>query len=482
MEILAKDEKKLVEEITSMSEDFAQWYTDIVKKAKLVDYSGIRGCMVIQPYGYAIWENIQKELDRRFKETGHENVYMPMFIPESLLQREKDHVEGFAPEVAWVTHGGAEKLEERLCVRPTSETLFCDHYANIIHSYRDLPKLYNQWCNVVRWEKTTRPFLRTMEFLWQEGHTAHATAEEAEAETLRMLNVYADFCEQELAIPVVKGRKTDKEKFAGAAATYTIESLMHDGKALQSGTSHNFGDGFAKAFGIQYTGEDNELHYVHQTSWGMTTRLIGAIIMVHGDDAGLKLPPRIAPVQAVIIPIAQHKEGVIEKAEELTNLLSKKFRVKLDSSDKSPGWKFSEYEMKGVPVRIEIGPKDIENNQAVLVSRTTREKLFVSLDNIEEEVERLLVRVQQEMLDAALKNREEKTSVALSYDEFKEIVENKGGFVKAMWCGDTECENKIKEDTSATSRCMPFEQEQLSDKCVCCGKPAKKMVYWGKAY
>ncbi len=479
---MAKDEKKLVEEITSMSEDFAQWYTDIVKKAKLVDYSGIRGCMVIQPYGYAIWENIQKELDRRFKETGHENVYMPMFIPESLLQREKDHVEGFAPEVAWVTHGGSEKLEERLCVRPTSETLFCDHYANIIHSYRDLPKLYNQWCNVVRWEKTTRPFLRTMEFLWQEGHTAHATAEEAEAETLRMLNVYADFCEQELAIPVVKGRKTDKEKFAGAAATYTIESLMHDGKALQSGTSHNFGDGFAKAFGIQYTGEDNELHYVHQTSWGMTTRLIGAIIMVHGDDAGLKLPPRVAPVQAVVIPIAQHKDGVIEKAEELTNLLSKKFRVKLDSSDKSPGWKFSEYEMKGVPVRIEIGPKDIENNQAVLVSRTTREKIFVSLDNIEEEVEKLLVKIQQEMLDAALKNREEKTSVARSYDEFKEIVEHRGGFVKAMWCGDLECENQIKEDTSATSRCMPFEQEQLSDKCVCCGKPAKKMVYWGKAY
>ncbi|MBQ9757388.1 MAG: proline--tRNA ligase [Clostridia bacterium] len=479
---MAKDEKKLVEEITSMSEDFAQWYTDIVKKAKLVDYSGIRGCMVIQPYGYAIWENIQKELDRRFKETGHENVYMPMFIPESLLQKEKDHVEGFSPEVAWVTHGGAEKLEERLCVRPTSETLFCDHYANIIHSYRDLPKLYNQWCNVVRWEKTTRPFLRTMEFLWQEGHTAHATAEEAEAETLRMLNVYADFCEQELAIPVVKGRKTDKEKFAGAKATYTIESLMHDGKALQSGTSHNFGDGFAQAFGIQYTGEDNELHYVHQTSWGMTTRLIGAIIMVHGDDAGLKLPPRIAPVQAVIIPIAQHKEGVLEKAEELRDRLSQKFRIKLDSSDKSPGWKFSEYEMKGVPVRIEIGPKDIENNQAVLVSRTTREKVFVSLDNLEEEVGKLLDKIQQEMLDAALKNREEKTSVALSYDEFKEIVETKGGFVKAMWCGNEECEIRIKEDTSATSRCMPFEQEQLSDKCVCCGKPAKKMVYWGKAY
>lgn len=479
---MAKDEKKLVEEITPMSEDFAQWYTDIVKKAKLVDYSGIRGCMVIQPYGYAIWENIQKELDRRFKETGHENVYMPMFIPESLLQREKDHVEGFAPEVAWVTHGGNEKLEERLCVRPTSETLFCDHYANIIHSYRDLPKLYNQWCSVVRWEKTTRPFLRTMEFLWQEGHTAHATAEEAEAETLRMLNVYADFCEHELAIPVVKGRKTDKEKFAGAQATYTIESLMHDGKALQSGTSHNFGDGFAKAFGIQYTGEDNELHYVHQTSWGMTTRMIGAIIMVHGDDAGLKLPPRIAPVQTVIIPIAQHKEGVLEKAEELKNILSKKFRVSLDSSEKSPGWKFSEYEMKGVPLRIEIGPKDIENNQAVLVNRTTREKSYVSIDNLEEEVEKHLKQIQQEMYNAALKNREEKTTVATSYDEFKSIVETKGGFVKAMWCGNVECENKIKEDTSATSRCMPFEQEQLSDKCVCCGKPAKKMVYWGKAY
>lgn len=479
---MAKDEKRLVEEITPMNEDFAKWYTDIVKKAKLVDYSGIRGCMVIQPYGYAIWENIQKELDRRFKETGHQNVYMPMFIPESLLQREKDHVEGFAPEVAWVTHGGTEKLEERLCVRPTSETLFCDHYANIIHSYRDLPKLYNQWCNVVRWEKTTRPFLRTMEFLWQEGHTAHATAEEAEAETLRMLNTYADFCEKILAIPVVKGRKTDKEKFAGAKATYTIESLMHDGKALQSGTSHDFGDGFARAFGIQYTGEDNELHYVHQTSWGMTTRLIGAIIMVHGDDAGLKLPPNIAPVQAVIIPIAQHKEGVIEKAEELKKVLSCKFRVELDASDKSPGWKFSEYEMKGVPLRIEIGPKDIEKNQAVLVSRTTREKFFVSLDNLQDEVGKHLELIQQEMLDAALKNREEKTSVALNYDELKSIVETKGGFVKAMWCGDVECENKIKEDTAATARCMPFEQEHLSDVCVCCGKPAQKMVYWSKAY
>ena len=465
-----------------MSEDFTQWYTDIIKKAKLADYSNVRGCMVIQPYGYAIWENIQKGLDKRFKETGHENVYMPMFIPESLLQKEKDHVEGFAPEVAWVTHGGTEPLTERLCVRPTSETLFCDHYSNIIHSYRDLPKLYNQWCSVVRWEKTTRPFLRTMEFLWQEGHTAHATAEEAEAETLRMLNVYADFCEKELAIPVIKGRKTDKEKFAGAHATYTIESMMHDGKALQSGTSHNFGDGFARAFGIQYTAEDNELHYVHQTSWGISTRIIGAIIMVHGDDAGLKLPPHIAPVQAVIIPVAQHKEGVLERAEALREQLAGKFRVKLDASDKSPGWKFSEYEMKGVPLRIEIGPKDIEKNQAVLVSRTTREKFFVSLDNIEEEVEKHLEHIQQEMFDAALKNREEKTSEARSYEEFSQIIAEKGGFVKAMWCGELACEEKIKEDTGATSRCMPFEQEEISDKCVCCGKPAKKLVYWGKAY
>ncbi len=479
---LAKDEKKLVEEITSMSEDFAQWYTDIVKKAKLVDYSGVKGCMVIQPYGYAIWENIQKGLDKRFKETGHENVYMPMFIPESLLQREKDHVEGFAPEVAWVTHGGNEKLQERLCVRPTSETLFCDHYSNIIHSYRDLPKLYNQWCSVVRWEKTTRPFLRSAEFLWQEGHTAHATAEEAEAETLRMLDVYAEFFENELAIPVIKGRKTDKEKFAGAKATYTIESLMHDGKALQSGTSHNFGDGFAKAFGIQYSDENNGLSYVHQTSWGVSTRSIGAIIMVHGDDAGLKLPPRIAPIQAVIIPVAQHKEGVLEKAEELRARLSGEFRVKLDSSDKSPGWKFSEYEMKGVPLRIEIGPKDIENKQAVLVRRTTREKFFISLDNLEEEVKNHLEAIQQEMYDAALKNREEKTSVAANYEEFQKIVSEKGGFVKAMWCGDLECEEKIKADTSATSRCMPFDQTPVAETCVCCDKPAKKLVYWGKAY
>ena len=479
---MAEKEKKLVEEITSMDEDFAQWYTDIIRKAQLVEYSGVRGCMVIQPYGYAIWENVQKELDRRFKATGVENVYMPMFIPESLLQREKDHVEGFAPEVAWVTYGGNEKLQERLCVRPTSETLFCEHYANIIRSYRDLPKLYNQWCSVVRWEKTTRPFLRSMEFLWQEGHTAHATEADAKERTRQMLEVYAEFCETELAIPVIKGQKTEKEKFAGAEETFTIESLMHDGKALQSGTSHNFGDGFAKAFDIKYLDENNELQYVHQTSWGLSTRIIGAIIMVHGDDAGLKLPPRIAPTQAVVIPIAQHKEGVLERANALTQQLSKKFRVKFDDSDKSPGWKFSEYEMRGVPVRIELGPKDIEKNQAVLVSRIDRTKTFVSLDTIEDELQKLLDQIQQQMYDAALKNREEKTSTAATYEEFQRIIAEKGGFVKAMWCGDEACENQIKEDTTATSRCIPFEQEQISDICICCGKKAEKMVYWGKAY
>ncbi len=475
-------EKKLVEAITSMEEDFAQWYTDVVKKAELIDYSSVKGCMVIKPAGYAIWENIQKELDRRFKETGLENVYMPMFIPESLLEKEKDHVEGFAPEVAWVTHGGLNPLQERLCVRPTSETLFCDFYANDIQSYRDLPKCYNQWCSVVRWEKETRPFLRSREFLWQEGHTAHATAEEAKERTEQMLNVYADFCEQVLAMPVVKGRKTDKEKFAGAEATYTIEALMHDGKALQSGTSHNFGDGFAKAFGIQYTDKDNTLKYVHQTSWGMTTRLIGAVIMVHGDNSGLVLPPRIAPTQVMIIPIMQHKEGVLDKAAELKSVLSSNFRVKVDDSDKSPGWKFSEQEMRGIPVRIELGPKDIEANQCVIVRRDTREKIVVGLDEVYDKLGEVLETMQKEMLERAREHREKHTYVATTYDEFKQLINEKPGFVKAMWCGDEACENKIKEDTTATSRCMPFEQEHLSDTCVCCGKPAKAMVYWGKAY
>ncbi|MFR2764268.1 MAG: proline--tRNA ligase [Clostridium sp.] len=477
---MAKD-KKLVEAITSMDEDFAQWYTDVVKKAELCDYASVKGCMVIKPAGYAIWENIQHELDRRFKETGVQNVYMPIFIPESLLEKEKDHVEGFAPEVAWVTHGGLEPLQERLCVRPTSETLFCDFYAKDIHSYRDLPKVYNQWCSVVRWEKTTRPFLRSREFLWQEGHTAHATAEEAEARTIQMLNLYADFCEQVLAIPVIRGQKTDKEKFAGAEATYTIESLMHDGKALQSGTSHNFGDGFAKAFGIQYAAKDNTLQYVHQTSWGMTTRMIGAIIMVHGDNNGLVLPPRIAPTQVVIVPIQQQKEGVLDKAFELRDVLSN-FRVKVDDSDKSPGWKFSESEMRGIPVRVEIGPRDIENNEAVLVRRDTHEKITVSLDEIEAKVSELLDTIQNDMLERARAHRDSHTYVATTYDEFVKTINEKPGFVKAMWCGDQACEDKIKEDTAATSRCMPFAQEHLSDKCVCCGKPAKKMVYWGRAY
>jgi len=475
-------EKKLVEAITSMDEDFAQWYTDIIKKADLVDYSSVRGCMIIRPYGYAIWENIQKELDRRFKDTGHENVYMPMFIPESLLLKEKEHVEGFAPEVAWVTHGGDEKLTERLCVRPTSETLFCEHYANVVQSYRDLPKLYNQWCSVVRWEKTTRPFLRTLEFLWQEGHTAHATAEEAQEETIKMLNVYADFCEKVLAIPVVKGKKTDKEKFAGAKATYTIESLMHDGKALQSGTTHNFGDGFAQAFGIQYTDKNNQLQYVHQTSWGVTTRLIGAIIMVHGDDNGLVLPPKIAPVQLAILPISMHKEGVLEKVRELKDRLSQKFRVILDDSDKMPGWKFSEYEMKGVPVRLEVGPKDIEKGQVVLVRRDTREKIFVPMDELEAKLSELLDSLQQALFEKARELRDKKTYIATNFDEFSKIAQETPGFIKAMWCGDRSCEDLIKEKTTATSRCIPFEQEALSDKCVCCGKPAKHMLYWGKAY
>jgi prolyl-tRNA synthetase len=475
-------EKKLVEAITSMDVDFAQWYTDVVKKAELVDYASVRGCMVIRPYGYAIWENIQKNLDTMFKETGHENVYMPMFIPESLLQKEADHVEGFAPEVAWVTHGGNQELTERLCVRPTSETLFCDHYSKIIQSYKDLPKLYNQWCSVVRWEKTTRPFLRTLEFLWQEGHTAHATAEEAQAETIKMLNVYAQLCEDYLAIPVVKGQKTEKEKFAGANATYTIESLMHDGKALQCGTSHNFGDGFAKAFNIQYTDKTGKLQYVHQTSWGMTTRLIGALIMVHGDDSGLVVPPRIAPTQLVIIPVAQHKAGVLEKASELKDRLSKAVRVKMDDSDKTPGWKFSEYEMKGIPLRLEIGPKDIENNQAVLVRRDTREKILVSLDELEVKVPELLEDIQKSLLEKARAAQTEKTTTAITMDEFKNILDNKTGFVKAMWCGDRACEDKIKEEAAASSRCMPFEQEHVADTCVCCGKPAKKLVYWGRAY
>ena len=485
---MANDNKKMVEKITSRDVDFAQWYTDIVKNADLVDYSSVKGCMIIRPYGYAIWENIQKILDGRFKETGHENVYMPMFIPESLLNKEKDHVEGFAPEVAWVTHGGSEELAEKLCVRPTSETLFCEHYAKIINSYSDLPKLYNQWCSVVRWERTTRPFLRTREFLWQEGHTMHATAEEAVAETLQMLNIYADFCENDLAMPVVKGPKTPSDKFAGAEDTYAIEALMHDGKALQAGTSHYFGDGFARAFDITYKSKENKDEYPHQTSWGMTTRLIGAIILTHGDDNGLVLPPAVAPTQVVIVPVAQHKEGVLEKANELYDkLLAAGVRVKLDDSDNSPGWKFAEYEMKGVPVRIEIGPKDIENGQCVAVTRHNREKTFLSLGNMLEDfkdgVLAKLEEVRAGLYAIALENRKNHTYDCTTIDEINAALAEKGdGFVRAMWCGEEECEDKVKELTGVGSRCIPMEQEVLSDKCVCCGRPAKKLVYWGKAY
>ncbi len=477
------DNKKMVDAITSMETDFAQWYTDVVKKAELVDYSGVKGCMIIRPYGYAIWENIQRILDTEFKRLGHENVYMPMFIPESLLQKEADHVAGFAPECAWVTYGGQNKLSERLCVRPTSETLFCEHYRNIIQSYRDLPKLYNQWCNVVRWEKTTRPFLRTSEFLWQEGHTMHESEEEAREETLRMLDVYADFYEKALAIPVVKGRKTEKEKFAGAVETYTVEPMMHNGVALQGGTTHYFGDGFARAFDIKYTARDNSIKYPHQTSWGVSTRMIGAIIMTHGDDNGLILPPAIAPIQIVIIPVAQHKEGVLEAARALRDKLSTRFRVKLDDSDNSAGWKYSQYEMKGVPLRLEIGPRDIENNSCVLVSRVSRQKTFVSLDGIEDSVETALAAVHDELYRRALENLESRTSSATTYDELLEIASTKSGFIRAMWCGDSECEDKIKNDTGGVkSRCIPFDEEHLSDVCVCCGRPAKHMVVWGRQY
>ncbi len=476
------DNKKMVEAITPMDEDFAKWYTDVVKKAELVDYSGVRGCMIVRPYGTALWENIRSDLDARFKALGHENIMLPMFIPESLLQKEKDHVEGFAPEVAWVTHGGEEKLPERLCVRPTSETLFCDHYHDIIHSYRDLPKLYNQWCSVVRWEKTTRPFLRTTEFFWQEGHTMHETSQEAMEETERMLEVYADFCEQSLAIPVLKGRKTDKEKFAGAEATYTIEAMMHDGKALQSGTSHYFGDGFSRAFEIQFTGRDNTLQYPFQTSWGMSTRIIGAIIMTHGDDNGLVMPPAVAPTQLVVIPIAPHKPGVLDAAASLRDRLKSVVRVKMDDSDNSAGWKFAEHEMKGVPLRLELGPRDIENNQCVIVRRDNREKTVVSLDELETKLPELLKAVHDGLYQKALARRESMTYSAASMSELKELADNKPGFIKAMWCGALECETALKDQAGVTSRCMPFEQERIADTCVCCSKPAKHMVVWGKAY
>ena len=478
---MAKEKK--VEQITDIEVDFAQWFTDVCTKAELVDYSGVKGCFILRPYGYAIWEKIQRTLDDKFKELGHENVAMPMLIPESLLQKEKDHVEGFAPECAWVTLGGSEELPERLCVRPTSETLFCEHWSHVLHSWRDLPMKYNQWCSVMRWEKTTRPLLRGREFLWQEGHTLHATAEEAIEETETMLEVYADLAENWLAMPVIRGQKTDKEKFAGAVHTYTIECMMHDGKALQSGTSHYFGDGFAKAFDITFADKNNQLTNPHQTSWGLSTRIIGGIIMTHGDNNGLVLPPRIAPTQVIVLPIAQHKPGVTEKALELVERLKKAgIRVKADVSDQSPGWKFAEYEMKGIPLRLEIGPKDIEQGQCVLVRRDNREKTFVKLDELETMVPKLLDDVHNGLFEKAKKNLVEKTNVAKDINEAKEIIATKGGFIKTMWCGDRACEEKMKEVVGVSSRCIPYEQEKLSDVCVCCGKPADKMVYWGVSY
>ena len=478
---MAKEKK--VEQITDMEVDFAQWFTDVCIKAELVDYSDVKGLFIMRPYGYAIWENIQKILDGKFKATGHQNVAMPMLIRESLLQKEKDHVEGFAPEVAWVTHGGSEKLEERLCVRPTSETLFCEHFHDIIHSWRDLPKMYNQWCSVLRWEKTSRPFLRHREFLWQEGHTMHATAEEAREETERMLNVYADFCENVLAMPVTRGQKTDKEKFNGAEATYTIECMMHDHKALQSGTSHYFGDGFARAFDITYTDKNNQQVYPHQTSWGLSTRVIGGLIMTHGDNSGLVLPPHIAPIQVIVLPIAAHKPGVTEKAEELVaRLKAAGLRAQGDFSDNSPGWKFANWEMKGVPLRVEIGPKDIEQNQCVLVRRDNGEKSFVSLDGLSDTVEAMLDAVHHGMYEKAKKNLTEHTYDAETMEEAKRLQQENGGFIRTMWCGEEACELRMKEEAGMTSRCVPFAQEHLADTCPICGRAAKKMIYWGVAY
>ena len=476
-------DKNFVKEITDIEEDFAKWYTDIVIKAQLADYTDTKGCIAIKPYGYAIWENIQEYMDKKFKQVGVQNVYFPVLIPESLLQKEKDHVEGFAPEVAWVTEAGGEKLEEKYCIRPTSETIISTMYSKWLSSWRDLPMVYNQWCNVLRWEKETRPFLRSREFLWQEGHTIHETEKEAKERTIQMLEIYQDVVENLLAIPTVKGIKTETEKFAGAEETYTIETMMHDGKALQSATSHYFGQNFTKPFDIKFQNRDGKEEYAYQTSWGSTTRLIGAIIMAHGDNRGLKLPPKVAPIQVVVVPVAQNKEGVLDKANELYNSLNKKFRAKIDDRDNvSPGFKFNDWEMRGVPVRIEIGPRDIENGVCVAVRRDTAEKITIKLDEIEMKLNELLEDIHNNMFNECKKRLEEKTTVAYNLEEFEKNINENQGFIKAMWCGDAECEKKIKDLTSAKSRCMPFNQEKISDKCVCCGRPADKLVIWGRQY
>lgn len=476
-------ESEFVKEITNIEEDFSKWYTDIVLKAQLADYTDTKGCIAIQPYGYAIWENIQKYADEKFKESGVKNVYFPVLIPESLLAKEKDHIEGFAPEVAWVTMGGGQQLEERLCIRPTSETMFSTLYAKWLKSWRDLPMVYNQWCNVLRWEKETRPFLRSREFLWQEGHTIHETAKEAEERTLQMLDIYADVIEELLAIPVLKGRKTEKEKFAGAEQTYTVETLMHDGRAIQAGTSHYFGQNFTKPFEVKFQNREGKEEYAYQTSWGISTRLIGAVIMAHGDNRGLKLPPKVAPIQAVIVPVAMHKEGVKEKAQELYQTLNKTYRMEIDIRDNyTPGYKFNDWEMRGVPVRIELGPRDIENKVCVVVRRDTQEKITVEWKELENKLQQILEDIQQNMYNECKKNREDRTTIALDLEEFIKNIEENQGYIKTMWCGDVACEDKIKELTGAHSRCIPFEQETVDNKCVCCGKEAKHMVIWGRQY
>jgi prolyl-tRNA synthetase len=482
MKNMAQD-KRQVDAITSRDTDFAQWYTDVCKKAELIDYTSTKGMFVLRPYGYAIWENIQRILDGEFKKTGHTNVSMPLLIPESLLQKEKDHVSGFAPECAWVTMGGSEELEEKLCIRPTSETLFCDHWSRVVQSWRDLPMLYNQWCSVLRWEKTSRPFLRHREFLWQEGHTLHATSEEAVEETEQQLECYAAFCEDSLAMPVIRGRKTEKEKFAGAESTYTIECMMHDHKALQGGTSHYFGDGFAKAFDITFTDKNNRLTNPFETSWGLSTRIIGGLIMTHGDDNGLVLPPKVAPIQAVVIPVAMHKEGVLAAAEALrARLADAGLRVKLDDSDNSPGWKFAEYEMKGVPLRVEIGPKDIEKGQCVAARRDTGEKIFIPLSELETAAQKLLNEIHDNLYAMALKNREDNTFDIKSPAEAKTIAEGKGGFLRSKWCGEAACEVAMKEQAGVTSRCMPLVQSGTEGVCPVCGKSCKTDIFWGVAY
>ena len=477
------NDNNFVKEITNIEDDFAKWYTDIVLKAELADYTDTKGCIAIKPYGYSIWENIQKYMDERFKQTGVENVYFPVLISENLLKKEEDHIEGFAPEVAWVTNAGGEDLDEKYCIRPTSETMFSTLYSKWLNSWRDLPMVYNQWCNVLRWEKETRPFLRSREFLWQEGHTIHETAEEAKARTIQMLEIYAETIENLLAIPVLKGIKTEKEKFAGAEETYTVECLMHDGRALQSATSHYFGQNFTKPFNVKFQNREGKEEYAYQTSWGATTRLIGAIIMAHGDNRGLKLPPKVAPIQVVIIPIAGHKEGVLEKSNELFESLKKDFRVKLDDRDNySTGFKFNDWEMRGVPIRVEIGPRDIENGVAVVVRRDNGEKETVEISKLNDRIKELLEEIHNNMFNECLKNREVRTTVAYSLDEILKNLNTNQGYVKTMWCESIECENKVKEITGAHSRCIPFEQENLDNKCAICGKTAKKMIVWGRQY